>query len=108
MDRERWGDELARVYSYGLALASQHEASGATYYFLPDGHGSTRLLADSSGAVVNAFAYDACTNHYRVQHHTTNCLPVLRRTVGPAPRHVLPPRQILQPRHRQILDDGYT
>ena len=50
---------LSRVYAYGLALVNQREVGGATYYFASDGHGSTRLLLDSSAAVANAFAYDA-------------------------------------------------
>jgi RHS repeat-associated protein len=53
---------LGRVYNWGLALISQREASGTVYYFLADGHGSTRLLTDTSGTVVNAFAFDAYGN----------------------------------------------
>jgi RHS repeat-associated protein len=53
---------LARVYTFGLSLISQREASGAIYYFVSDGHGSTRLLADTNAAVVNAFTYDAYGN----------------------------------------------
>jgi RHS repeat-associated protein len=50
------------VYNYGLDLISQRTLSPqlSTNYFIYDGHGSTRLLADSGGNVVNAFAYDAC------------------------------------------------
>jgi RHS repeat-associated protein len=50
---------LSRVYNYGLSLISQREASGATYYFVSDGHGSTRMLMDTNGGFVNAFTYDA-------------------------------------------------
>jgi RHS repeat-associated protein len=53
---------LSRVYNWGLALISQREASGTVYFFVPDGHGSTRLLTDNGGAVVNAFTYDAYGN----------------------------------------------
>ena len=49
---------LSKVYNYGLALVSQKQGS-TTYYFIPDGHGSTRVLTDGSGTVQNAFAYDA-------------------------------------------------
>src|SRR6266850_584425 len=49
---------LSRVYNYGLQVISQRQ-SNTVYYFLFDGHGSTRLLADGSGTVQNAFAYDA-------------------------------------------------
>ena len=50
---------LSRVYNYGLAMVSQREAGGVTYYFVSDGHGSTRLLVGTNGAVANVFAYDA-------------------------------------------------
>ena len=53
---------LSRVYNWGLALISQREASGPVYYFLADGHGSTRLLTDTNAAVVNAFTFDAYGN----------------------------------------------
>lgn len=49
---------LTRVYNYGLALVSQQEGT-TVYYFIPDGHGSTRLLTDGTGVVVNALTYDA-------------------------------------------------
>ncbi|MCS7090337.1 MAG: RHS repeat-associated core domain-containing protein [Verrucomicrobiota bacterium] len=43
-----------------MDLISQREVpSGAIYYFIYDGHGSTRALADGNGNLVNAFAYDA-------------------------------------------------
>jgi RHS repeat-associated protein len=52
---------LSRVYNYGLDLISQRTLSPqlSTNYFIYDGHGSTRLLTDIGGNVVNAFAYDA-------------------------------------------------
>ena len=52
---------LNRLYNYGLSLVSQKQG-GTTYYFICDGHGSTRALYDSGGAFVNAFAYDAYGN----------------------------------------------
>ena len=33
---------LSRVYNWGVMLISQREASGPVYYFVADGHGSTR------------------------------------------------------------------
>jgi len=52
---------LARVYTYGLALISQRQ--GSTVYFLgADGHGSTRFLMNGSGRVINTFAYDSYGN----------------------------------------------
>ncbi|MCS7090334.1 MAG: RHS repeat-associated core domain-containing protein [Verrucomicrobiota bacterium] len=51
---------LKRVYNYGLDLIRRREVpSGTTYYFIYDGHGSTRALADANGNIGNAFAYDA-------------------------------------------------
>lgn len=49
---------LNRVYNWGLSLVSQQQWS-TVYYFIADGHGSTRVLTDVTGAVTNAFAYDA-------------------------------------------------
>ena len=48
-----------RVYNYGLSLISQEWPNYSTYYFLFDGHGSTRALYDGGGTFVNSFAYDA-------------------------------------------------
>jgi RHS repeat-associated protein len=57
-------EELPRVgaaptatYTLGSQIISQ-EKSGTTLHLMADGHGSTRLLTDSSGAVQNAFTYD--------------------------------------------------
>jgi RHS repeat-associated protein len=50
---------LKRVYNYGLDLVSQREAVGTVYYFGYDGHGSTRLLLDTSGIAAQKFSYDA-------------------------------------------------
>jgi RHS repeat-associated protein len=50
---------LSKVYAFGLSLISQRQLGATTNYFIPDGHGSTRLLVDSSGNVANGFTYDA-------------------------------------------------
>ena len=50
---------LSKVYNYGLNLVSQTQPAGNTYYFILDGHGSTRALTDTSGNVANTFTYDA-------------------------------------------------
>ena len=52
---------LSRIYNYGLSLVSQKQG-GTTYYFICDGHGSTRALFDGGGSFVNSFAYDAFGN----------------------------------------------
>jgi len=50
---------LSHVYNYGMDLISQTQPSVSTYYFIFDGHGSTRMLIDTGDTVHNAFAYDA-------------------------------------------------
>ena len=53
---------LTRRYLYGLSLISQtttNSGSTTTLFFVTDGHGSARLLLDTSGTVSNAFAFDA-------------------------------------------------
>ena len=50
---------LSKVYNYGLNLVSQTQPAAGTYYFILDGHGSTRALTDSGGNVANTFTYDA-------------------------------------------------
>jgi RHS repeat-associated protein len=44
------------TYTIGDDVISQYKTS--TNYLLYDGHGSTRQLADSTGAIVEAFSYD--------------------------------------------------
>jgi len=53
---------LSRVYNYGLQLVSQRQPGVSTNYFVFDGHGSTRVLADNGGNVANAFTFDAFGN----------------------------------------------
>ncbi|ROT98918.1 tandem-95 repeat protein [Marinobacter sp. R17] len=45
-------------YTYGDDLLAQ-ERSGGTTYYLYDGHGSTRALADESSTVTDTYHYDA-------------------------------------------------
>jgi len=57
---EKSNGTLAKVYSYGLDLISQRDASsGAVYYFGYDGNGNTRFLTTTNASVANVFAYDA-------------------------------------------------
>ena len=53
---------LSRVYNYGMSLISQRVPGTSTNYFIFDGHGSTRILTDQNGSVVNTLAYDAYGN----------------------------------------------
>jgi RHS repeat-associated protein len=51
------GTAPTATYTLGSQIISQ-EKSGTALHLMADGHGSTRLLTDSSGAVQNAFTYD--------------------------------------------------
>ena len=53
---------LSKVYNYGLGLISQRQPGISTNYFIYDGHGSTRMLMDIGGNMVNVMAYDAFGN----------------------------------------------
>lgn len=52
---------MKTYYTRGLELISL-ERTGATRYYVFDGHGSTRLLADETGAVTDTYTYDAFGN----------------------------------------------
>ncbi len=45
-------------YTYGEDLISQRRG-GQAYYYLYDGHGSTRALADGTGSITDRYSYDA-------------------------------------------------
>jgi RHS repeat-associated protein len=46
-------------YVIGETVVAQANSAGVVIYLLPDGLGSTRLVADASGNVTTRFAYDA-------------------------------------------------
>jgi RHS repeat-associated protein len=48
-----------RRYGLGLARLSVREPNGPTRFYVPDGHGSVRLLTDTAGAVTDTYTYDA-------------------------------------------------
>ena len=48
-------------YTRGVELISQ-ERDGKKSYYVYDGHGSVRALADESGKVTDKYAYDAFGN----------------------------------------------
>src|ERR1700724_1972780 len=52
---------VQRVYTYGLNRISQSQASGTSFYGY-DGHGSVRILTDTTGAVTDRYDYDAFGN----------------------------------------------
>jgi RHS repeat-associated protein len=56
---------LTRTYTYGLNLISENQLIGGTWtpsFYLYDGHGNVRLLANSAGAVTDTYHYDAFGN----------------------------------------------
>ena len=51
---------LAKVFTYGLDLIAQRDAStGARSFFGYDGNGNTRFLSDTNGSVTDTYIYDA-------------------------------------------------
>jgi RHS repeat-associated protein len=50
------------VYVAGLDIISQAEGTSDPLYFIYDGHGSTRHLADATGVITESFDYDAYGN----------------------------------------------
>jgi RHS repeat-associated protein len=52
------GESVQGSYSYGYDLITQTQAGQASYY-LVDGLGSTRLLLDGQGLVLNSYGYEA-------------------------------------------------
>jgi RHS repeat-associated protein len=48
-----------RRYGLGLARLSVREPNGPTRFYVPDGHGSVRLLTDLAGVVTDTYTYDA-------------------------------------------------
>ena len=49
-------------YVLGLSGAIAQDANGTLSYLVPDGHGSTRLLSDTGGAIKTEYDYDAFGN----------------------------------------------
>jgi len=77
---ERVNGTLARTYAYGHSLLSQTQNSlsgWTTTYYAFDGHGSTRLLTDSLGAITDTYAYDAFG--IELARTSTNATPTFNR-----------------------------
>ena len=53
---------LAKAYTYGLALISQRAPGASTNFFGHDGHGSTRFLLNPAGSTTDTYMYDAFGN----------------------------------------------
>ncbi|WOO40240.1 tandem-95 repeat protein [Rubellicoccus peritrichatus] len=68
-----------RVYTYGLDLIAQHQlmpvlnpVGWETSYYLYDGLGTVRALADENGLISDAYTYDAWGNLINLQGTTPN------------------------------------
>ena len=72
-------------YTRGIEIISQ-ERNGAISYYLTDGHGSVRQLADSTGAITDTYIYDAWGNLISSTGDTENsylyCAEQLDSTTG--------------------------
>lgn len=54
-----------RSYILGMDVVAQSDATSGTLYLLHDGHGTTRALINTSGAVVERYDFDAFGNKIR-------------------------------------------
>ncbi|HLK47666.1 MAG TPA: RHS repeat-associated core domain-containing protein [Bryobacteraceae bacterium] len=62
---EAGSDGSSRTYVYGLERISQHQFSSnatITSFYVYDGHGSVRALADGNGVITDTYDYDAFGN----------------------------------------------
>jgi RHS repeat-associated protein len=72
---ELQGGQVFRQYTYGTDLISQRQLISNQWsvsYYGFDGHGSVRFLTDSTGAVTDAYAYDAFGNLLSASGGTPN------------------------------------
>src|SRR5207245_1672538 len=59
---ERVGGSLTKALVFGSQLVSQRQKSNGNWtrsFYVYDGHGDVRLLADENGVVSDAYDYDA-------------------------------------------------
>ncbi len=102
------GTAVTRTYSYGLQLINERQTTAGTpttSFYGYDGHGSVRFLANSSGAVTDAYDYDAFGNVLSHTGSTPNNLPVCGRAIRFGSRDLLQPRPILRPARGPFLFD---
>ena len=69
-ETDKDGNETAS-YTRGDDLLSM-EKDGRIWYYIYDGHGSTRLLTDGEGRVTDRYSYDACGNLLQKEGGTQN------------------------------------
>jgi RHS repeat-associated protein len=53
---------LSKAYTYSDRLISQRQPGVSTNFFIFDGHGNTRAIANPGGSLVEAYSYDAYGN----------------------------------------------
>ena len=63
---------ITAYYVYGLGLISKVTPEGKAYYYHYDGIGSTVAITDSSGNIVNKYAYDAFGSVLKSEEQITN------------------------------------
>jgi RHS repeat-associated protein len=63
---------IQAVYAWGLQLVAQSRPASGTSFYLYDGHGSVRALANTSGTVTDTYTYDAFGNLTSPQSSTPN------------------------------------
>ena len=63
---------ITTYYVYGLGLVSKITPEGKAYYYHYDGIGSTVAITDSSGSIVNKYAYDAFGSVLKSEEQITN------------------------------------
>lgn len=63
---------VIKSFSYGHDLISQRVVAGSLSFYQYDGHGSVRILTDSSAAITDTYDYDAFGIRGRFQSHGTS------------------------------------
>ncbi len=78
---ESMSDGSSRHFAYGLTRISQQQTTGgssSTSFYIYDGHGSVRALADAAGAATDTYDYDA----FGILIHSTGTTPNEFRFAG--------------------------
>ena len=70
---------VTAYYVYGLGLISKIEPGGATRYYHYDSRGSTVAITDSTGAMLNSYAYDPFGQVTTATQNTENMFRYLGR-----------------------------
>lgn len=71
--------KITAYYVYGLGLVSKITSEGKAYYYHYDGLGSTIAITDSSGNIVNKYAYDAFGSVLKSEEQISNSFKYVGR-----------------------------